>query len=96
MKNTVKFQLNHFFKNTLSSVFNQFKHFLALSLLITFSFNAFSVDDSQQFNKEASPALKKFTPRFFVLYHNLPLMQVLLSTPNPKIKTKKTHKSQLG
>jgi hypothetical protein len=34
-----KFQLNHFFKNTLSSVFNQFKHFLALSLLITFSFN---------------------------------------------------------
>jgi hypothetical protein len=25
MKNTAKFQLNHFFKNTLSSVFNQFK-----------------------------------------------------------------------
>jgi hypothetical protein len=34
-------------------VFNQFKHFLALSLLITFSFNAFSVADPQQFNKEA-------------------------------------------
>jgi hypothetical protein len=31
MKNTAKFQLNHFFKNTVSSVFNQFKHFLALS-----------------------------------------------------------------
>jgi uncharacterized protein (TIGR02145 family) len=59
MKNTVKFQLNHFFKNTLSSVFNQFKHFLALSLLITFSFNAFSVDDSQQFNKEAYLDLSK-------------------------------------
>jgi histone deacetylase complex regulatory component SIN3 len=29
MKNTAKFQLNHFFKNTPSSVFNQFKHFLA-------------------------------------------------------------------
>ncbi|CAC9453833.1 hypothetical protein [uncultured Gammaproteobacteria bacterium] len=27
MKNTVKFQLNHFFKNTLSSVFNQFETF---------------------------------------------------------------------
>jgi hypothetical protein len=47
-QNTAKFQLNHFFKNTPSSVFNQFKHFLALSLLITFSFNAFSVDDAQQ------------------------------------------------
>jgi hypothetical protein len=31
------------------SAFNQFKHFLALSLLITFSFNAFSVDNSQPF-----------------------------------------------
>ncbi|VVM20024.1 hypothetical protein BSPWISOXPB_5500 [uncultured Gammaproteobacteria bacterium] len=59
MKNTAKFQLNHFFKNTPSSVFNQFKHFLALSLLITFSFNAFSVDDSQQFNKEAYLDLSK-------------------------------------
>jgi hypothetical protein len=34
------------------SAFNQFKHFLVLSLLITFSFNAFSVDNSQQPNKE--------------------------------------------
>ena len=40
-------------------MFNQFKHFLALSLLITFSFNAFSVDDSQQFNKEAYLDLSK-------------------------------------
>jgi hypothetical protein len=40
-------------------VFNQFKHFLALSLLITFSFNAFSVDNSQQFNKEAYLDLSK-------------------------------------
>jgi uncharacterized MAPEG superfamily protein len=46
--------------------------------------------------KVAPPALKKFTPRFCALYHNLPLMQVLLSIPNPKIKTKKTHKPQLG
>ncbi len=59
MKNTAKFQLNHFFKNTVSSVFNQFKYFLALSLLITFSFNAFSVDDSQQFNKETYLDLSK-------------------------------------
>jgi hypothetical protein len=36
----------------LLSAFNQFKRFLALSLLITFSFNAFSVDNSQQPNKE--------------------------------------------
>jgi hypothetical protein len=42
---------------TLSSAFNQFKCFLALSLLITFSFNAFSVDDPQQFNKEAIPLI---------------------------------------
>ncbi|VVM21924.1 hypothetical protein BSPWISOXPB_1522 [uncultured Gammaproteobacteria bacterium] len=59
MKSTVKFQLNHFFKNTLSSVFNQFKHFLTLSLLITFSFNAFSVDNAQQSNKEAYLDLSK-------------------------------------
>jgi hypothetical protein len=31
----------------------------ALSLLITFSFNAFSVDDAQQFNKEAYLDLSK-------------------------------------
>jgi hypothetical protein len=31
----------------------------ALSLLITFSFNAFSVDDSQQFNKETYLDLSK-------------------------------------
>jgi hypothetical protein len=37
----------------LSSAFKQFKHFFALSLLITFSLNAFSVDDPQQLNKEA-------------------------------------------
>ena len=36
----------------LLSAFNQFKRFLALSFLITFSFNAFSVDNSQQPNKE--------------------------------------------
>ncbi|VVH66713.1 hypothetical protein BSPLISOX_1424, partial [uncultured Gammaproteobacteria bacterium] len=44
---------------TLSSAFNQFKCFLTLSLLITFSFNAFSVDDPQQFNKEAYLDLSK-------------------------------------
>jgi hypothetical protein len=52
MINTTKPQLSHFFKNTFSkasianstfsSAFKQFKYFLALSLLITFSFNAFS------------------------------------------------------
>ncbi|WP_139699079.1 inverse autotransporter beta domain-containing protein, partial [bacterium endosymbiont of Bathymodiolus sp. 5 South] len=42
-----------------SSAFKQFKCFLALSLLITFSFNAFSVDDPQQFNKEAYLDLSK-------------------------------------
>ncbi|SSC07294.1 inverse autotransporter beta domain-containing protein [bacterium endosymbiont of Bathymodiolus sp. 5 South] len=67
MKNTAKFQLSHSKTLTSTptpivniagggeyplSAFNQFKHFLALSLLITFSFNAFSVDNSQQPNKE--------------------------------------------
>jgi hypothetical protein len=46
-----------------------------LSLLITFSFNAFSVDNSQQPNKE------EFNKEAYL--------------PNPKIKTKKTHKPQL-
>ena len=69
MINTTKPQLSHFFKNTFSkasianstfsSAFKQFKCFLALSLLITFSFNAFSVDDPQQFNKEAYLDLSK-------------------------------------
>jgi uncharacterized protein (TIGR02145 family) len=40
MTNTAKSQLSHFFKNTPSSAFNQFKHLLVLSLLITFSFSA--------------------------------------------------------
>jgi hypothetical protein len=63
MKNTAKFQLSHSKTLTSTptpivniagggeyplSAFNQFKHFLVLSLLITFSFNAFSVDNSQQ------------------------------------------------
>jgi hypothetical protein len=38
--NTTKSQLSHFFQNTPSSAFNQFKHLLVLSLLITFSFSA--------------------------------------------------------
>ena len=59
MIKTIKPELNHFFKNTLSSVFNQFKHFLTLSLLITFSFNAFSVDNAQKSNKEAYLDLSK-------------------------------------
>jgi hypothetical protein len=50
---------------TLSSAFNQFKCFLALSLLITFSFNAFSVDDPQQFNKEAYLDLIPICTSFF-------------------------------
>jgi hypothetical protein len=37
---------------TLSGV-NKLKHFLALSLLVTFSLNAFSIDNPQQSNKEA-------------------------------------------
>jgi hypothetical protein len=37
---------------TLSGV-NKLKHFLVLSLLVTFSLNAFSIDNPQQSNKEA-------------------------------------------
>jgi hypothetical protein len=44
MKHTTKSHV------TLSSMS---KHFFALSLLVAFSFNAFSVDNSQQTNKEA-------------------------------------------
>ncbi len=48
--NTTKSQLTP--ASTLSGL-NKFKHFLALSLLITLSFNAFAVDDnSKQPNKE--------------------------------------------
>jgi hypothetical protein len=50
MTNTTKSQLTP--ASTLSGL-NKFKHFLALGLLITGSFNAFSADNSQQFNKEA-------------------------------------------
>ncbi|CAC9433405.1 hypothetical protein [uncultured Gammaproteobacteria bacterium] len=46
MQNTTKSHI------ILASAFKQLKHFFALSLLITFSLNAFSVDDSQQLNKE--------------------------------------------
>ncbi|CAC9602887.1 hypothetical protein [uncultured Gammaproteobacteria bacterium] len=43
----------------LLSAFNQLKHFLALSLLVAFSFNAFSIDNPQQSNKEAYLDLSK-------------------------------------
>ncbi|CAC9439751.1 hypothetical protein BSPLISOX_531 [uncultured Gammaproteobacteria bacterium] len=46
---TEKFQLTP--APTLSGL-NKLKHFLALSLLITFSFNAFSADNLPQLNKE--------------------------------------------
>ncbi|VVH51331.1 hypothetical protein BPUTSESOX_157, partial [uncultured Gammaproteobacteria bacterium] len=46
---TTKFQLTPV--STLSGL-NKFKHFLALGLLITLSFNAFAVDNSEQPNKE--------------------------------------------
>ncbi|CAC9475385.1 hypothetical protein BSPLISOX_3217 [uncultured Gammaproteobacteria bacterium] len=56
MTNTIKSQLTP--ASTLSGL-NKFKHFLALGLLITGSFNAFSADNSQQFNKEAYLDLSK-------------------------------------
>jgi hypothetical protein len=72
MTNTKKSQLNHSKTSTpapianiaggggyLLSVFNQLKHFLALSLLVTFSLNAFSANDPQQSNKEAYLDLSK-------------------------------------
>jgi hypothetical protein len=43
----------------LFSAFNQLKHFLALSLLVAFSLNAFSIDNPQQSNKEAYLDLSK-------------------------------------
>jgi hypothetical protein len=43
---------------TLSGV-NKLKHFLALSLSVTFSLNAFSIDNPQQSNKEAYLDLSK-------------------------------------
>jgi hypothetical protein len=49
--NTTKSQLTP--ASTLSGL-NKFKHFLVLSLLITFSFNAFAADNSEQPNKELS------------------------------------------
>jgi hypothetical protein len=49
----------------LKSGLNKFKHFLALGLLITGSFNAFSADNSQQFNKEAYLDLSK--PVFVII-----------------------------
>ncbi|CAC9437617.1 hypothetical protein [uncultured Gammaproteobacteria bacterium] len=53
MKHTTKSHV------TLSSMS---KHFFALSLLVAFSFNAFSVDNSQQTNKEAYLDLSKQQP----------------------------------
>ena len=47
--NTTKSQLTPV--SALSGL-NKFKHFLALGLLITLSFNAFAVDNSEQPNKE--------------------------------------------
>ena len=49
MTNTINTTKSHII---LASTFKQLTHFFALSLLITFSLNAFSVDDSQQLNKE--------------------------------------------
>ncbi|SHN92224.1 hypothetical protein BCLUESOX_2394 [bacterium endosymbiont of Bathymodiolus sp. 5 South] len=46
---TAKFQLT--LAPTLSGL-NKLKHFLALSLLITLSFNVFSADNLPQLNKE--------------------------------------------
>ncbi|CAC9437163.1 hypothetical protein, partial [uncultured Gammaproteobacteria bacterium] len=61
MKNATKPQLKRFqtsMPKTLSGV-NKLKHFLALSLLVTFSLNAFSIDNPQQSNKEAYLDLSK-------------------------------------
>ncbi len=49
MTNTINTTKSHII---LASMFKQLTHFFALSLLITFSLNAFSVDDPQQLNKE--------------------------------------------
>ena len=54
--NTTKSQLTP--ASTLSGL-NKFKHFLALSLLITLSFNALAADNSEQPSKEAYLDLSK-------------------------------------